>query len=84
MPKTAPKPKLAAVTALNPWCWALAAVQESITMYRRPAQEWPLPFTEEIRAAKDTLASLLAKLGRKEEAAAIRHEITQSDPLSAG
>ena len=24
MPKTAPKPQLTAVTALNPWCWGIA------------------------------------------------------------
>jgi hypothetical protein len=24
MPKTAPKPQLTAITALNPWCWALS------------------------------------------------------------
>jgi hypothetical protein len=52
-------------------------------MYRRLAQQRPLPFTEEIHVAKDTLASLLEKIGRTEEATAIRREITQSDPLNA-
>jgi tetratricopeptide (TPR) repeat protein len=62
---------------------ALAATQESITMYRRLAQQRPLPFTEEIRAAQDTVITLLEKVGRTEEATAIRREITQSNPPNA-
>ena len=62
---------------------ALAAVQESITIYRRLAQQRSLPLTEEIRVAKDTFVTLLEKLGRIEEATVIRREITQSGPRNA-
>jgi hypothetical protein len=62
---------------------ALDAVQESIAMYRRLAQQGQLPFTEEIRVATDALASLLEKLGRTQEAATIRLEIKRRDPARA-
>jgi hypothetical protein len=31
MPKTAPKPQLTAVTALNPWCWVMGAIADWLT-----------------------------------------------------
>ena len=37
MPKTAPKPQLTAVTALNPWCWAMAGTaRRELSSYRCP------------------------------------------------
>jgi hypothetical protein len=37
MPKTAPKPQLTAVAALNPWCWVLAPRFEALTELLRDA-----------------------------------------------
>ena len=53
MPKTAPKPQLTAVTALNPWCWGaspgvdeLASSEEKKLLPSALLQHWPVRPTE--------------------------------------
>jgi hypothetical protein len=63
---------------------ALAAVQESISLYQPLAQKLPQVFAGQLYSAYRTLAAVLDRLGRTGEAAELRRQLDRATGTGTG